>query len=168
MHARWVSKQGKVDVDRTLLDHERGCCSPSHAWLVGFVAWCSWVQQWFSLSFILTWTPKAKSRLHHQGKGGAKKMLKTKQARVPFINLRIVYLMHTLSNITHCWRNADLMFSLSGVMASIRKKKIGSEKSAPQCLFDRGGVKGHLSNARLNGPIFKKGLPLTSRIFQTP
>ena len=159
MHARWVSKQGKVDVDRTLLDQERACCSPSHAWLVGFVAWCSWVQQWFSLSFILTWTPKAKSRLHHQGKGGAKKCSKLSKQGHPFTNLRMVYLMHILSNITQCWRNADLMFSFLVSWRQSERKKKGRKKAAHGACLTRQKVKSCFSNARLNGPIFKKGLP---------
>ena len=77
--------------------------------------------------------------------------VKNKQATVvllqyPFTNLRIVYLMHILIA-----GRMQTLCPVSNVIASIRKEKIGSKRSASECPFDRGmgeGVKSYLGIAR--------------------
>ena len=61
-------------------------------------------------------------------------------------NLRIVYIVNT-----HCWINADLMLAFP-------KKKMSHGAR-----LRGGGVKNYYGNARLNRPLFKKGIPNAMR-----
>ena len=60
---------------------------------------------------------------------------------------------------TPCWKNVALIFSF--LMSWCHQKgKYRVQKSAPRCPFDIDrGVKSYLGNTRLNGTLFKKGLP---------
>ena len=80
----------------------------------------------------------ASSSLGHQRQSHActakarvaqKKCWKLSKQGYPFTNLRIVKLMHMLSNITQCWRNVDPLFSfLVSWRQSERKKRVGKKR----------------------------------------